>query len=176
MRHVALIGNNLENYLKTVGLYTIYGRFIFVMSRYEYNHYVYTNQIQQEQLIKHDDSWIIITNRSTNLKFKSPMAPTSLVKFTSWDRQLTDGIVRVKIFVDFIMNFLGRMSKYRPKFNCHLSSDGLTLQNRKEIEDVIRSVCIDTRNCLKHPKMRRLCFTRNSKICIRQGRFRAVWF
>ncbi|VVC37864.1 Ionotropic glutamate receptor, L-glutamate and glycine-binding domain,Ionotropic glutamate [Cinara cedri] len=112
IRHVALIGNNLEQHLKT---------------------------IQHEHLIKHDDSWIIVTNKSKKLKFESPMAPTSLMKFTSWDNELTDGTVRAKIFLNFILNFLKHESKYRHDFNCNLSSDELALQKRREIDDIINS-------------------------------------
>lgn len=168
MRHVALIGNNLENHLKTVGVYNIWS-FSFC---YTYlgvcNLYVCAIQIQQEDLIKHDDSWIIVTNRSKNLKFKSPMAPTSLVKFTSWDRGLTNGTVRAEIFMDFIINFLNRMSKYRPKFNCHLHSDSSTLQKRKEIEDVLRLVCINTRNYIKHRPKCAVSVPAKQQISIRQ--------
>lgn len=103
------------------------------------------NQIQQEHLIKHDNSWIIVTNRSTHFKFESPMAQTSLVKFTSWDSGLTDELTRVNIFLNFILQILNGMSKYRTNnLNCDLSSKESTLQKRREIEDAITSVCIQT--------------------------------
>lgn len=49
-------------------------------------------------------------------------------------------MVRVKIFFDFVLHFLGRTTINRQNLNCDLNSNSLKLEKRKETEDIINSV------------------------------------
>ncbi|XP_026814788.1 ionotropic receptor 25a [Rhopalosiphum maidis] len=109
IRHVALIGNNLDQYVK---------------------------MINQEKLIKLDESWIIVTNDTSKYKLESAV---TLMKFTSWENGHTNKITRARTLFNFIFYFLDRVSRDRLKLNCNMSSDILMLEKRKEIEDILNS-------------------------------------
>ncbi|XP_060879415.1 ionotropic receptor 25a [Metopolophium dirhodum] len=109
IRHVALIGNNLDQYVQT---------------------------INQEKLIKLDESWIIVTNDTTKLKLESAV---TLMKFTSWENGYTNKMTRATTLFNFIFYFLNRVSRDRPKLSCDLISDVLVLEKRKEIENLLNS-------------------------------------
>ncbi|KAE9526559.1 hypothetical protein AGLY_013207, partial [Aphis glycines] len=109
IRHVALIGNNLDSYIKT---------------------------INQEKLIKLDESWIIVTNDTSKYKLESAV---TLMKFTSWENGHTNKMTRARTLFNFIFYFLGRVSRDRLKLNCNMNSDMLVLGKRKETEDILNS-------------------------------------
>ncbi|XP_025420928.1 ionotropic receptor 25a [Sipha flava] len=111
VRHIALIGNNLERHLET---------------------------IQKENLIRHDESWIIITNTTNLIGLKSSLV---VMKITSWENGgYANKTSRVKKFFDFLLYFLVHFTpQNRQNFNCDLSSDVTLSENRKKIEDIIRS-------------------------------------
>ncbi|KAL5234431.1 hypothetical protein ACI65C_001841 [Semiaphis heraclei] len=109
IRHVALIGNNLDQYVQT---------------------------INQEKLIKLDESWIIVTNDTTKLKLESSV---TLMKFTSWGNGYTNKTTRARTLFNFIFYFLDRVSRNRQKLSCDLISDVLVTEKRKEIEDILNS-------------------------------------
>jgi len=90
-------------------------------------------------LIKLDESWIIVTNDTTKLKFESPV---TLMKFTSWGNEYSNKMTRVRTVFNFIFYFLDHVSRDRPKLSCDLISDVLVLEKRKEIEDILNSVCL----------------------------------
>ncbi|KAF0758016.1 ionotropic receptor 25a [Aphis craccivora] len=109
IRHIALIGNNLDSYVKT---------------------------INQEKLIKLDESWIIVTNDTSKYKLESAV---TLMKFTSWENGHTNKIMRARTLFNFIFYFLGRVSRDRLKLDCDINSDILVLGKRKETEDILNS-------------------------------------
>jgi len=94
-------------------------------------------QINQEKLIKLDESWIIVTNDTTKLKLESAV---TLMKFTSWENGYTNKMTRAKTLFNFIFYLLDRVSRDRPKLSCDLISDVLVLEKRKEIENLLNSV------------------------------------
>jgi len=100
---------------------------------------LFFNQINQEKLIKLDESWIIVTNDTTKLKLESSV---TLMKFTSWGNGYTNKMTRARTLFNFIFYFLDRVSRDRPKLSCDLISDVLVLEKRKEIEDILNSVYI----------------------------------
>jgi len=136
IRHVALIGNDLEEHLKTVSTKTI----VFItccLSNLFFSFVSY--QIQQEHLIKHEESWIIVTDKTSGFELES--SALTLVEFTSWKNGHVDGTTRAKTLLEFIRYFLNRVLLNRPDFNCDANPDDVPLRNlQKEISNIISSV------------------------------------
>lgn len=97
----------------------------------------FLNQINQEKLIKLDESWIIVTNDTSQYKLESAV---TLMKFTSWENGHTNKMTRARTLFNFIFYFLGRVSRDRLKLNCDMNSDILVLGKRKETEEILNSV------------------------------------
>jgi len=138
IRHVALIGNNLDQYVQTVSAtINLHGCVLVYIPYNNVNNNFFLYQINQEKLIKLDESWIIVTNDTTKLKLESAV---TLMKFTSWENGYTNKMTRAKTLFNFIFYFFGRVSRDRPKLSCDLISDVLVLDKRKEIENLLNSV------------------------------------
>lgn len=97
----------------------------------------FSNQINQEKLIKLDESWIIVTNDTSKYKLESAV---TLMKFTSWENGHTNKLTRARTLFNFIFYFLGHVSRDRLKLNCDMNADILVLGKRKETEDILNSV------------------------------------
>lgn len=80
---------------------------------------------------------MIVTNKINDYKLKPSV---TLIELASFKNGNADEMVRVKIFYDFVLHFLGRATKNRQNLNCDLNSDSLTSEKRNEIEDIINSV------------------------------------
>lgn len=68
-------------------------------------------------------------------------SPVTLIKFTSWRNGYTDEMMRATIFLDFILFYLNNVPQNHSNFNCNLNSDELGFEKRKEIDNIIKSVC-----------------------------------
>jgi len=135
IRHVALIGNNLDQYVQTVSAaIRIRG---LVLHHTDNVKITFFHQIDREKLIKLDESWIIVTNDTTKLKLESAV---TLMKFKSWENGYTNKMTRARTLFNFIFYFLDRVSRDRSKLSCDLISDVLLLEKRKEIENLLNSV------------------------------------
>lgn len=66
------------------------------------------------------------------------------MKFTSWENGYTNKMTRAKALFNLIFYFLDRVSRGRPKLSCDLISDVLVLEKRKEIENILNSVYLET--------------------------------
>lgn len=80
---------------------------------------------------------MIVTNKVDGYKLKPSV---TLIELTSLKNENADETVRVKMFLNFILHFLGRASKNRQYLNCGLNSDTLAIEKQKETEDIINSV------------------------------------
>ncbi|XP_050536810.1 ionotropic receptor 25a isoform X2 [Daktulosphaira vitifoliae] len=107
VRFVALVGGNIENYLKTA---------------------------RNENLIKHDDSWIIVTKTTSIMRVNTSV---TLIKIKSWE----DGYINITSKADNLLKFVRHIVTNLPNnqlyFKCNIRSSDEIAQKRISLLNTI---------------------------------------